>query len=186
MLYPPPLLVYSGGMTIATILVGPSTLEIARNIGPKFGCFTHEVALKVYRLAGLKPPPVGELPFRAPHFSVSRDGMAGRLESEFFPVPGELSLACGGVLYLDRAHEFRPHVLEAVFEAIRDGHVKVGPLKLPAPERVVFGLPKCACECQECCCTWEQKGLFEATVELLASYGTLYRGEDLENLRKSL
>ncbi len=51
--------------------------------------------------------------FRAPHHSVSIQGMMGTLRGHIWR-PGELALAHGGVLYLDEAPEFRNEVLMSV------------------------------------------------------------------------
>ena len=53
----------------------------------------------------------GERPFRAPHCSVTAVGMLGGGR----PVrPGEVTLAHGGVLFLEDVQEFAPTVLQAL------------------------------------------------------------------------
>lgn len=52
-------------------------------------------------------------PLRIPHHSASREGMLGGGRD---CLPGEVSLAHRGVLVLDEATEFRPHVLQALRE----------------------------------------------------------------------
>ncbi len=81
---------------------------------------TRDEALEVgsvFSVAGLLHD--GQLPtqrpWRAPHFTVSTGGMIITGEP---PRPGEVSLASGGVLYLDDAASFRRATLDAVFASV--------------------------------------------------------------------
>lgn len=84
-------------------------------------------ARAIYRLAGLDPLSAtqedGSGPFRAPHHTVSQAGMVGSRTSLR---PGELSLAHGGILFLDELPEFQRTVLQEVAHAMRDKHVVWG------------------------------------------------------------
>lgn len=74
----------------------------------------------IYRLAGLGGVRGIYQPFRAPHHTVSMLGMMGA------PVdwrPGEVSLATGGVLFLDDVPEFQQSVLEATRAVYADKRV---------------------------------------------------------------
>jgi magnesium chelatase family protein len=72
----------------------------------------------------MRLPELGFLdrPFRAPHHTISHAALAGRRPDPitWFPCYGELSLAHGGVLFLDELPEFSRSSLEVVFNAMRD------------------------------------------------------------------
>lgn len=78
-------------------------------------------ASRIHRMAGIESKQmfVGA-PFRAPHHTCSTVAMIGRPRQL---MPGELSLAHGGVLFLDEVADFRKEVLEAVRLAWMDKQV---------------------------------------------------------------
>ncbi len=79
----------------------------------------------VHSVAGLLPAGVGRLhtrPFRAPHHTVTGPGLVG---GGVVPHPGEISLAHGGVLFLDEMPEFRPQVLNLMRQPLEEGTVQV-------------------------------------------------------------
>ena len=96
-------------------------------------------------------------PFRAPHHTVSAVGLVGGGD----PVhPGEITLAHGGVLYLDEIAEFRGLALDPIRQAMREGVVTICRSKervlFPARPRVIiartFPCPCFAARLAACSC----------------------------------
>src|SRR5690606_3305948 len=99
--------------------------------------------------AGLEMPPRLELlarPFRAPHSSASASALIGGGD----PIrPGEVTLAHGGVLFLDELPEFRRDALESLRQTMEDGRVSVARVShrvtMPAAPLVVAAMNPCPC-----------------------------------------
>lgn len=101
-------------------------------------------------LAGVLDPSLGMAtrpPFSAPHHDASKvsivGGGSGRVR------PGELSLAHGGVLFMDEFPLFRTDVIEALREPLENGDITVArgeeAVTLPARSMVVLAANPCAC-----------------------------------------
>lgn len=125
------------------VLVGPpgccATL-IARQIRDAMPFERSRELDAIYSVVGLTPEEgyVTQLPFRAPHYTVSEAGLVGGGTTT--PHPGEVSLAHRGVLFLDEIHEFKSVALDACFGALKLGMVRLGHgVTFPARPALVIG-----------------------------------------------
>lgn len=85
-------------------------------------------------------------PFRQPHPSVSLPAMVG---GGAWPMPGEVTLAHSGVLFLDELPEFRREVLEALREPLERGTVMLNRHRqsvcYPARFLLIAAMNPCPC-----------------------------------------
>ena len=101
---------------------------------------------RIYSAAGHNQQTLLDIrPFRSPHHSVSLAGMIGNSKL----VPGEVSLAHNGVLFLDELAEFRRDVLEALRVPLEDGVVHMtrasGQISFPAQFSLIAAANPCPC-----------------------------------------
>ena len=165
---------------------------------------------KVYSVAGLlnkENPVVQKRPFRSPHHTVTQTALAG---GGRYPKPGEVSLASGGVLFLDELPEFQRQVLEVMRQPLEDGYVNVsrleGSYRYPAKFQLTAALNPCKCgyypDRKKCTCSQGQiknylgrisKPLLDRidifTETIILKYGEISnsdKGENSYNVRKRI
>lgn len=141
-------------------------------------------SMLAHRLPGLLPPPserealetaavnslsgqfspklFGVRPFRSPHHSASMVALVGGGSP---PRPGEISLAHGGVLFLDELPEFRRDVLESLRAPMESGKVSLAraarQIEYPTGFQLVAAMNPCPCgflgdRTRACRCTADQ------------------------------
>ncbi|MGQ7845398.1 YifB family Mg chelatase-like AAA ATPase [Granulosicoccus sp. 3-233] len=88
----------------------------------------------------------GVRPFRAPHHTASGVALVGGGSN---PMPGEVSLAHHGVLFLDELTEFSRSVLDVLREPLETGHITVSraarQAEFPARFQLVGAMNPCPC-----------------------------------------
>ncbi|MBQ9764803.1 MAG: YifB family Mg chelatase-like AAA ATPase [Lachnospiraceae bacterium] len=152
------------------LMVGPpgagKTMIAKRvpSILPKISFDESVEVMKVYSVAGLLDsdnPLIDKRPFRAPHHTITRNAMIGGGRN---PMPGEVSLANRGVLFLDELPEFEQSVLEVLRQPMEDGKILVsrmsGNAVYPAQFMLLAAMNPCKCgyypDRNRCNCSTEQ------------------------------
>ncbi len=100
---------------------------LARRLPSILPRLTDDEALEVTRLQSIAGRSrlrglVRRRPFRAPHHTISAAGLVGGGST---PMPGEVTLATHGVLFLDELAEFSTRTLESLRQPLEDGTVTV-------------------------------------------------------------
>lgn len=114
----------------------------------------------VYSIAGLLSEDMtllGRRPFRAPHHGISASAFLGGGRRI---MPGELSMASGGILFLDEFPLFQRNVIESLRQPLEDGSITVqrvgGSVTYPADIQLVASMNGCPCghfPSPQCHCT---------------------------------
>lgn len=105
-----------------------------------------EVA-QVWSAAGRSRPSLFAPPMRAPHHTATVPAVVGGGSGT--PVPGELSLAHRGVLFLDELGEFPVGLLDSLRQPLEDGSVVIArkgvSVRFPAAVQLVAATNPCPC-----------------------------------------
>lgn len=159
------------------LMIGPpgaGKTMLARRLTSILPLLTYDEALEttaVHSVAGLIEAQVGivnQRPFRAPHHTVTEQGLVGGGET---PRPGEVSLAHNGVLFLDELAEFSRKSLEALRQPLEDGCVRITRARystdFPARPLLVGAMNPCPCGYfghphKACRCTDHQRMRYRA------------------------
>lgn len=103
-------------------------------------------ALQGLGAQGLEGEGFGQRPLRSPHHSASAPALVGGGSP---PRPGEISLAHGGVLFLDELPEFPRSALEALREPLESGTITISraarQAQFPARFQLVAAMNPCPC-----------------------------------------
>lgn len=87
-------------------------------------------------------------PFQAPHHSASATAILGTIRSGV-PVPGVLTMAHHGVLFLDEAAEFSRPALEGLRQPLESGWIGIAragtSVRLPADVQLILAANPCPC-----------------------------------------
>ncbi len=161
----------SGGHNL--ILIGPpgggksSIAKAITGILPPMSLEESLVTSKIYSVSGLVSRDAGLIrrrPFRAPHYSASLAAFIGGGNGGNI-VPGEISLAHNGVLFMDEFAQMPKSVVEALRAPMEDRKVVVsrlrGKVEYPASFMLVAATNPCPCgyygDGDRCTCTVGQR-----------------------------
>ncbi len=151
----------------------------------------HSLGRRISQGQGLIVKP----PYRAPHHTISYTGMVG---GGSIPIPGEISLAHRGVLFMDEFTEFPRKVLEALRQPLETGTITInrskGAFVYPCEFILIGACNPCPCGYynhphKECVCSPGQLQLYQRKlsgpildrIDLFVSLAP-FGQEDLQNM----
>ncbi len=136
------------------LMLGPPGVGktmIAKRISGILPCLSEEDCLevsKIYSISGLlkEGKLMDEPPYVAPHHSVTLQALTG---GGRVPVPGALSLAHKGVLFLDEMAEFKRNALDSMRQPLEEKKIEImrnaGAFSYPADFMLVGAMNLCPC-----------------------------------------
>lgn len=155
----------SGGHNL--LLIGPPgsgksmTAKAITGILPSLSMEESLEITRIYSVLGLlqeEHPMIHSRPFRNVHHTITKAALVG---GGSLPLPGEVSLAHGGVLFLDELTEFQKPVLEVLRQPLEEQEVHLsrshGNYVFPADVMLVAAMNPCPCgnypDPDKCNCT---------------------------------
>lgn len=127
---------------------------------------------RIYSIAGLLNPEhpfVSSRPFRHPHHTVTSVALAGGGRT---PVPGEVTLAHRGILFLDELPEFSRNTLEILRQPLEDREITIsrisGTYRYPANFLLLAAMNPCPCgyfpDASRCSCKYSQIRRYQSRI----------------------
>jgi magnesium chelatase family protein len=159
----------SGGHNVLLIgSPGSGKTMIASRIPTILPSLTEEESVettKIYSIAGYFPENNGLIekrPFRAPHHTASEIAIIGGGKN---PIPGEITLAHNGVLFMDEFSEFKQNIIQSLRQPMETGLISISRadfrLTFPAEFMLVASMNPCPCGYlfdpdRKCQCSYSQ------------------------------
>lgn len=145
---------------------GSGKTMLAQSVISILPALTNQERLLVTKIHGLSGETIEDIvtvrPFRSPHHTSSRISIIGGGSK---PMPGEISLAHLGVLFLDEIPEFTRSTLEALRQPLEDKKITInrasGKVSYPADFMLIATMNPCPCgylgdKNKQCVCTYNQ------------------------------